>query len=217
MDTTTIGRLVEESLVVENISDDSELREIAEWMVSESYSTLSTHPHVDPYWVYDNLLRENDVKNAQFLLTIGYNPSTGLEEPLGTIRVVPYATEFMDLFAVDWSTFDYLDFDPDNSAEFERFTVAESARRGAAREAGLVEMITYALVTAGGIVATLEQQKRQKWGIMTDLVAQLVQRTGIDFSPAPPMPLNNDHYHPMFDIFDVYWRQNIPMLYRVWV
>ncbi|MCI0709890.1 MAG: hypothetical protein L0154_06975 [Chloroflexi bacterium] len=217
MDATAIGHLVEESLVVENITDDSELREIAEWMVSENYSTLSTHPHVDPYWVYDNLLREYHAKNAQFLLAIGYNPNTGLEEPLGTLRVVPYATEFMDLFDIDWSSFDYLEFDPDNAAELGRFTVAESARRGAGREAGLLELVTYALTTGGGIVATLEHQKKQKWGILTNFVVQLLQRSGVDISPAPPMPLNNDHHHPMFDIFDVYWRQNIPMLYRFWV
>jgi hypothetical protein len=217
MEISTIGRLIEESLIVENITDDSELREIAEWMVSESYSSLSTRPHVNPMWVYDNLLRETDVKQAQLLLAVGYNPNTGLEEPLGTVRVVPYVTEIMDLFAIDWSTFELLDFDTDNAAELGRFTVAESARRGAAREAGLLELVTYALTAGGGIVATLEHGKKQKWGILTEFVAHLLHRSGIEVSGAAPLPLNNEHFHPMFDIFDVYWRRNVPMLYRFWV
>lgn len=216
MDMATVGRLVEDSLFVENITDDSELREIAEWMVSESYSSLSTHSYVDPHWVYENLLSEYHAKNSQLLLAIGYNPSTGYEEPLGTVRVVPYATEFMDLFDIDWSAFNYFDFDPDNAAELGRFTVAESARRGLAREAGLLEAVTYALVTGGGIVATLEHQKRQKWGILTEFVVQLLHRSGVEISGTPPLPLNSNH-HPMFDVFDVYWRQNVPMLYRFWV
>jgi len=216
----------EAQFVLKDVTNDPFMLHQANLLVAQTYKGF-TDGSLDLDDVYQELCVSDYLNKglARTLALYGEHPITGVEQMLGTIRIMMADEskdtadnlEIKEILEIEggWDKFTFEGFNEHQAIEFGRLCIAFPFANGKLKEKGFYLDIIRNLVAGAFSLSKTKYGKDQAWAIMRDHVARAVMKSGIEVIKVPDVGIKLDGNREIFTRYQRYWVLNKIGFYKI--